>query len=323
MEVCWKKQKVKTWRDCARSSRVKRSDGSRTKRGLVFNWPAPRPVRVMGMPWTAGLIVGMAGLAHLAVTRWWTTKGIFATKLRDTEEELLRVTVRKWGCLLVHVFDRGYASGYWLGVLATYRARFVIRWIKNHVFLTSSGEEKKLWQIGQGKMYLAHKEIRDPMTGEKMPCDLWWCAVRHPSSEEPLYLLKARVKQAVMYLITNEPVKTEAQAWEVVFPYRRRWQIEVSFRYAKCELALECPRLWSLEARRTAAWHGHAGLCLPAFLARSAASRTRESPFALQMPPHRKTLPADAGTALPAPLGTQSPLGRLPSSPDLFHPPFR
>ncbi|MFL5705293.1 MAG: hypothetical protein ACJ8AG_21030 [Ktedonobacteraceae bacterium] len=25
--------------------------------------------------------------------------------------------------------------------------------------------------------------------------------------------------------------------------------IELSFRYAKCELALECPRLWSLEAR--------------------------------------------------------------------------
>lgn len=134
-------------------------------------------------------------------------------------------------------------------MLATYRARFVIRWIKNHVFLTTSGEEKKLWQIGQGKRYLAHKEIRDPQTGQKMPCDLWWTAVRHPSAGEQLYLVKARVKQGVMYLITNDTVKTESQAWEVCFTYRRRWQIETSFRYAKCELALECPRLWSLEAR--------------------------------------------------------------------------
>jgi hypothetical protein len=134
-------------------------------------------------------------------------------------------------------------------VLSTYRARFVIRWIKNHVFLTTSGTEKKLWQIGLGKKYLAHKEIRDPMTGEKRPCDLCWTAVRHPSSGEQLYLVKARVKQGVMYLITNDPVKTEAQAWEVFFSYRRRWQSELSFRYAKCELALECPRLWSLEAR--------------------------------------------------------------------------
>lgn len=229
------------------SSKAKRRQ--RTKRGLVFNWPAPRPVRVMGMQWTAALIAGMQGLPRLAVTRWWTTKGIFATKLRDTEEELLRICVRKWGPLLVHVFDRGYASAYWLQILWKYRARFVIRWVKNHVFLTLGGEEKKLWQIGQGKRYLAHKEIRDTTTGEKMPCDLWWSAVRHPHASETLYLVKARVKKGVMYLVTNEPVKTEAQAWEVFFTYRRRWHIETSFRYAKCELALESPRLWSLEAR--------------------------------------------------------------------------
>lgn len=229
------------------SSKARRR--SRTKRGLVFNWPAPRPIRVMGMQWTAALIVGMAGLPHLAVTRWWTTKGVFATMLRDTEEELVRLCIRKWGPLLVHVFDRGYASGPWLQVLWKYRARFVIRWIKTHRFLTPSGEAKKLWQIGQGKKYLAHKEIRDPATGVKMPCALWWTALRHPSSAEQLYVVKARVKQGVMYLITNEPVKTEAQAWEVFFSYRRRWQIETCFRYSKCELALECPRLWSLEAR--------------------------------------------------------------------------
>jgi hypothetical protein len=303
------------------SSKAKRRQ--RSKRGLVFNWPAPRPVRVMGMPWTAGLIVGMQGLAHLAVTRWWTTKGVFATKLRDTEEELRRICLRKWGSLLIHVFDRGYASGAWLQVLAKYRARFVIRWIKNHVFLTLSGEEKKLWQIGQGKRYLAHKEIRDPMTGEKMPCDLWWTEVRHSHTSEPLYLVKARVKKGVMYLITNEPVKTEAQAWDVFFTYRRRWQIEPSFRYAKCELALECPRLWSLEARRTAAWHGHAGVCFPPFLARAGASGTRASALALQMPSNRKAVQRDTSTALPTPLGTQSALGRLPPSPDLFHPSFR
>jgi hypothetical protein len=229
------------------SSKAKRRQ--RTKRGFVFNWPAPRPVRVMGMQWTAALIVGMQGLPHLAVTRWWTTKGVFATKLRDTEEEALRICIRKWGSLLVHVFDRGYASGYWLQVLLKYRTRFVIRWIKNHLFLTTWGAEKKLWQIGQGKRYLAHKEIRDTTTGEKMPFDLWWTAVRHPRSMHPLYLVKARVKKGVMYLITNEPVKMETQAWKVFFAYRRRWKIEVSFRYAKCELALECPRLWSLEAR--------------------------------------------------------------------------
>ena len=46
-----------------------------------------------------------------------------------------------------------------------------------------------------------------------------------------------------------ERVKTEEQAWEVFFTSKRRWQIETSFRYGKCELALESPRLWSFENR--------------------------------------------------------------------------
>lgn len=229
------------------SSKAKRK--SRSKRGVLFNWPSARPIRVMGMQWTAALISGMQGVPRLAVSRWWTTKGVFATKLRETEEELLRITVRRWGPLLVHVFDRGYASAYWLGVLVTYHARFVIRWIPKHVFVNRAGEEKKLWQIGQGKKYLAHKVLQDGATGERMACDLWWTAVRHRACPSPLYLVKARVKKGVMYLITNDPIQTEAQAWEVFFTYRRRWRIETSFRYAKCELCLEAPRLWSLEAR--------------------------------------------------------------------------
>ena len=229
------------------SSKAKRK--SRSKRGLLFNWPSAHPIRVMGMHWTAGLISGMQGVPRLAVSRWWTTKGDFATKMRDTDEALLRLTVRKWGSVLVHVFDRGYASASWLEVLLRYRTRFVIRWVQKHVFVTMAGEEKKLWQIGQGKKYRAHKAIQDGATGEKMACDLWWTEVRHPSCSQKLYLVKARVKKGVMYLITTDSVQTEAQAWEVFFTYRRRWRIETSFRYAKCELVLECPRLWSLEAR--------------------------------------------------------------------------
>jgi hypothetical protein len=109
---------------------------------------------------------------------------------------------------------------------------------------------RELWQIGQGKKYLAHRLIRDSHTGQKMPADLWWTPVFHPqASRHPLFLVKARVKKGVIYLVTNETVKTETEAWNIFFSYRRRWQIETSFRYAKCELALECPRLWSWEAR--------------------------------------------------------------------------
>ena len=93
----------------------------------------------------------------------------------------------------------------------------MIRWRKKHHFFASQGEEKKLWQIGRGKKYLAHQQIFDGHTAEKMPCDIWWTSVWHASYAYPLSCVKVRVKQKGWYLITNEPVKTEAQAWEIVF----------------------------------------------------------------------------------------------------------
>jgi hypothetical protein len=229
------------------SSKAKRLN--RSRKGLVFNLPAAKPIMVTGMQWSAALIAGMEGTVKIAMMSWWTTKGDYMTKLRIQEEEMLRVCVRKWGDLLVYIFDRGYASGPWLQLLQSLRVKFVIRWIKKHYFFDAKGNEKKLWQIGQGKKYLAHQLIYDPKSGGKLPCDIWWAPVRHPSYEYQLYVVKVRVKKKVWYLITNEQVKTADQAWSIVFSYRRRWQIETSFRYEKCELALESPRVWAFENR--------------------------------------------------------------------------
>jgi hypothetical protein len=229
------------------SSKAKRL--TRSRLGLLFNPPLLRPIRVMGMEWTGTIITGLEGIPKVAVMRFWTTKGEYAAKLREKEEEVLCVLVRKFGPVLTFVFDRGYASGPWLEVLQKYRVRFIIRWIKNHLFLTEDGKEKKIWQIGQGKKYRAHQLIRDAKSGLKVTCDLWWTAVRHTRYAGTLYLVRARVQGKVQYLITNERVETEAEAWEIFFSYKRRWQIETSFRYAKCELALESPRVWSYEDR--------------------------------------------------------------------------
>jgi Transposase DDE domain len=229
------------------SSKAKRLN--RSRRGLVFNMPAAKPIMVTGMQWTGALIAGMEGLVKVGAMSWWTTKGDYAVKQREKEEDMLRKIVRKWGNILIHVFDRGYASGPWLQLLEALRLKFVIRWKKDHIFRDSNGNEKKLWKIGFGKKYLAHKLIYDTFTGEKMQCDIWWTEVRHPSYAYKLYLVKVRVKKNVYYLITSEPVKTEQQAWNIVFIYKRRWQIELSFRYGKCELAMESPRLQDFENR--------------------------------------------------------------------------
>ena len=87
------------------ASKAKRLN--RSRRGLVFNMPAARPVMVTGMHWTGALLAGLEGIPQIALISWWTTKGDYATKTRKQEEEMIRKWVKKWGDILVHVFDRG------------------------------------------------------------------------------------------------------------------------------------------------------------------------------------------------------------------------
>ena len=157
-----------------------------------------------------------------------------------------------------------------------------------------------------------------------MSCDIWWAPVRHAMYSYQLYVVKVRVKKKVWYLITNEEVKTEAQAWDIFFAYRRRWQIETSFRYGKCELAMESPRLWVMENR----------LKLPsivtlvyAFLLHLLEPLYRgDCPvrFTFKMPPNWKAISRSTGTALPSTMGDLSSLERQsPSSWKRFSSQFR
>src|SRR5579883_58042 len=229
------------------SSKAKRLQ--RNQKGMIFNFPPKKAITVTGMQWTAALIAGMEGIPKVAFMRWWTTRGEYAEHARYVEEKGLRECIRKWGDILLYIFDRGYASGPWLQLLQALKVRFVIRWKKGLFFFDASGTEKKLWQIGQGKKYRGHKEIWDAQSGLKMPCDIWWAPVRHAAYAYGLYVVRVRGNKKIWYLITNEQVKTEEQAWEIVFAYRRRWKVETAFRYGKCELGMESPRLWTWENR--------------------------------------------------------------------------
>jgi hypothetical protein len=198
------------------SSKAKRRN--RSKKGKVFNFPPRKAITVTGMQWTGVLIAGIEGRVKVACMRWWTTKGSYATSLRTQEEEMLRQCVRQWGNSMLHIFDRGYVSAPWLHILEALHVKFVIRWKKGLYMVDAQGVEKKLWKIGYGKRYLAHKLIRDMHTGQKMSCDLWWAPVRHAECVHQMYVVKARVKKQIWYLLTNELVKTEEQAWEIFLP---------------------------------------------------------------------------------------------------------
>ncbi len=52
------------------------------------------------------------------------------------------------------------------------------------------------------------------------------------------------------YLLTNEPVETAEQVWDIVLSSVRSLQIEESFRFQKTELQIESLRLQGWQARR-------------------------------------------------------------------------
>lgn len=74
---------------------------------------------------------------------------------------------------------------------------------------------------------------------------------RHPGYAAPLWLVVARPGggKEPWYLVTNTPVTSLEERWRIIFAYARRWQIELAFRYNKCELAIESPRLWKWDNR--------------------------------------------------------------------------
>lgn len=234
---------------CAvRSSKAQRL---RRIRPGFFNPPGGRPICVAGLQWLGLLIVGTSGPPSLAHMRWWTTRGVRATDRRTVEATLLQRCTRSWGRNVCHLFDRGFAGTPWLTRLLDANLRFVLRWPKGYKLLDQWADERKAWQIARGKRSWSVRAIRDTRSRELRNVGVVACSVTHPGHARPLWLVVARPGKGrePWYLVTSEPIRTPDDAWRIVFAYARRWQIELTWRYTKSELAFESPRLWTWERR--------------------------------------------------------------------------
>jgi hypothetical protein len=234
---------------CAvRSSKAQRL---RRIRPGFFNPPTDRPICVAGLQWLGLLIVGASGPPSLAHMAWWTTRGTRATERRTVEAAVLQRCIGSWGRSVCHLFDRGFAGSPWLTRLLDANLRFVLRWPKGYKLLDQWADERKAWQIARGKRTWSVRQIRDTRSHELRPVGVVACSVTHPHHARPLWLVVARPGKGrePWYLLTSEPIRTADDAWQIVFAYARRWQIELMWRYTKSELAFESPRLWTWERR--------------------------------------------------------------------------
>jgi DDE family transposase len=210
--------------------------------------PPSRPICVPGMNWLGLILVGpkaRLGPPVVAAMRWWSRRGLHADTQRRLEARLLLDCVATWGRWPIHVFDRGFAGSPWLRLCVAVRQRFIVRWPHGQYLLDEQGRARKAWQIARGKRAWGRRRIWNAHLNRHLDTAVLAFPVRHPDFAVPLWLVVSRQGKGrrPWYLLTTEEVRTEAQAWQIVFAYARRWQIEGTWRFTKSELGFECPRL--------------------------------------------------------------------------------
>jgi len=234
---------------CAvRSSKARRL--KRIKPGY-YNPPGGPPICVPGMHWLALLLLGRQGPPTLASMQWWTTRGALATPSREQETTLLDTGTQRWGRRVIHIFDQGFAGRPWLGLCFQRQLRFILRWQKGYHLRDAQGNKRSPGRISGRKRSWGERRVWDARRQQWFQAGVVAIPVTHPDYEQPLWLVVSRPGKGrpPWYLLTTEEITCEDDAWKIVFAYARRWQIEMTWRFSKSELACESPRLWHWEPR--------------------------------------------------------------------------
>jgi hypothetical protein len=165
---------------------------------------------------------------------------------------MLVETSGQWGQQAIHVWDRGFAGKPWLTKAFVHAVRFIMRWPKHYRLVDEQLRERKAWEITRGKRSWGKRSLYDARRRCQRKVGVIAVPVFDPQHGRPLTLVVARPGSGrePWYLLTNEPVRSEEEAWRVVFAYARRWQVETMFRYSKSELAFESIRLQRWESRQ-------------------------------------------------------------------------
>jgi hypothetical protein len=247
--VLEKSESLQAERLCAvRSTKAARL--KRIKPGY-FNPPTGRPLFVPGFHWLQLLVTGMKGAPVLAHLCWWTTRGEKASQKREAEGKILRKVARIWGRKVIHIWDRGFAGRPWTTLALDHRLRFILRWNKSYHLVGPDGRKHEVWKISRGKRSWEYRMIWDARRRCQPKTGVMALPVRLPDDDRQLFLVVSRpgYGRKPWYLVTSEPIPNAEQAWRIIFAYARRWQIEMSLRFTKSEMAFESPRLLRWESR--------------------------------------------------------------------------
>ena len=241
-----KPESIKSEGLCAvRSSKGKRL--TRIKPGY-YDPPTKKAIHVPGLRWVGLLLCGMKEQPQVAKFEWWSRRGKHATKREPVLFKLLQWAREQFSSAVLHIFDRGFAGGPWLGILLNGQDRFLLRWPSAYQLLDEKGRLKRASLFSVGRKATSSRQVWDMNRKCKLRRSLLWRPCLHKNHPDiPLTLIICRPGKKgrqPWYLLTNEPITNDEDAWKMVHAYARRWQVEQSFRFSKSELAMESCRLW-------------------------------------------------------------------------------
>lgn len=212
--------------------------------------PPAAPTFVPGFQWIGLLLAGMTGPGRLAALQWWTNRGERKSDKRTEEAALLQRAVDAWGQQVCHVFDRGFASRTWVGLLFATNARFIVRWPARYKLCDIAGRLHPAWELVRGKRAWDHRLLWDARAHCYRTTGILAVPVLYDEHSLVLIVARRGGGQQPWYLLTNEPVADPEELWRIVLAYARRWQLEMVWRYGKSELGMESVRVWTWERRK-------------------------------------------------------------------------
>lgn len=257
--------------DSVRSTRAGRLN--RIRPGYFH--PPKGSTHVPGLHWTL-ICIASSTRARLLCSRFWSARllspkpkerdNALEDKPKDKSKAKPRISAKSrihtklllelksvFGRDVIHVFDRGFSGWPWLSTLMQAQVSFVVRWSSHHFLLGPGDERPRRLDFIMGKKELGRRTLWDAVRRCPVECVVRVKQVYHPKDPTtPLWLVscKRQVKgHKAWYLLTNEPVNTEDEAWQVVSVYARRWEVERQIRTQKTEFDIESVQLRDRAAR--------------------------------------------------------------------------
>ncbi len=132
-----------------------------------------------------------------------------------------------------------------------YHLRFILRWNKSYHLIGPDGRKQEVWKISRGKRSWDYRLLWDARRRNYRKTGVIALPVHLPDDQRTLFLVVSRSGYArkPWYLLTTERIENAQQAWKIIFAYARRWQIEMSLRFTKSDMAFKSPRLLDWESR--------------------------------------------------------------------------